>query len=490
MDKLVLFNNTTLNELLNKRLGESKFGENIQILTSISNIYEQLINLDVTHVIIGLPEDVGVYANYGKTGTSKAWEATLKVLLNIQSNEFTRANNVLILGHLDFTEEMQKVSELDVNHIKSITKARKIVNKIDKHVTHIIQQIVSAGKKPIIIGGGHNNAYGNIKGTSLAFKKPINVVNFDAHSDFGAEEGRHSGNGFSYAYAEGFLNNYFIFGLQRNYTSDKLFKTLKKFNLVKYNIFEDLEVGKELKFKKELERALKHVAGSPFGIELDCDAIENIHSSSMTPSGFSVNKARSFVSFFGKHENASYLHICEAAPTKKTENQIGKLITYLITDFIKAQTAIIIPFEACYAKDFYNLNIEWLQSFFYVEPYDEEVLSKPETYIINKGGHIFFAKLNNQIVGTVALMPLGTDGVFELTKMAVSPKHRGFKIGQQLMQHCIDFAKTIEIPKLIIYSSKRLENAIFIYKKYGFIEIPVEENSPYKRCDIKMELVF
>jgi formiminoglutamase len=336
MDKLVLFNTTTLNELLNKRLGESKFGEHIQILTSISNIYEQLISLDLTHVIIGFPEDVGVFANYGKTGTSKAWEATLKILLNIQSNEFTRANKVLILGHLDFTEELLKVSELDATKKKSIKKARKIVSEIDKHVTYIIQQIVSAGKKPIIIGGGHNNAYGNIKGTSLSLKKPINAINFDAHSDFRPEEGRHSGNGFSYAYAEGFLKNYFIFGLQRNYTSDILFKTLKKLILVKYNTLESIEVGNELIFEEELERALTHVSENPFGIELDCDAIENIPSSAMTPSGFSVNRARSFVSYFGKHENACYLHICEAAPTKETETQVGKLITYLIVDFINA----------------------------------------------------------------------------------------------------------------------------------------------------------
>ena len=336
MDKLVLFDKTTLNELLNKRLGESKFGEHIQILTSIFNIYEQLVNLDVIYVIIGLPEDVGVIANYGKTGTSKAWDSTLKVLLNIQSNEFTRADKVLILGHLDFTAEMLKVHELDLTKKKSINKARKIVSEIDKHVTYIIQLIVSAGKKPIIIGGGHNNAYGNIKGASLALKKPINAINFDAHSDFRPEEGRHSGNGFSYAYAEGFLKNYFVFGLQRNYTSDKLFKTLKKLKLVKYNMFEDLAVIKELKFKEELERALIHVNNNPFGIEVDCDAIENIPSSAMTPSGFSVNKARSFVTFFGKQKNASYIHVCEAAPSKKNETQVGKLITYLIADFINA----------------------------------------------------------------------------------------------------------------------------------------------------------
>lgn len=150
----------------------------------------------------------------------------------------------------------------------------------------------------------------------------------------------------------------------------------------------------------------------------------------------------------------------------------------------------IISFKTEFAKDFYNLNIEWLKTFFYVEPYDEEVLSKPEKYIINKGGHIFFAKLNDNIVGTVALMPIGIEGYFELTKMGVSPKHRGHNIGQQLMQYCIDFAKKNKIPKLIIYSSRKLENAIYIYKKYGFVEIPLESSTPYKRSNIKLELNF
>ena len=165
---------------------------------------------------------------------------------------------------------------------------------------------------------------------------PVNTVNLDAHSDFRSEEGRHSGNGFSYAFAEGFLDKYFIFGLHENYTSEKTFNTLNKVKAVKYNTFESIEIRQDLKFNAEMERALKHVSKDAFGIEIDCDAIENIPSSAMTPSGFSANKARRFVSYFGRNENAKYLHICEASPKKKSEKQIGKLITYLITDFIKA----------------------------------------------------------------------------------------------------------------------------------------------------------
>jgi len=148
----------------------------------------------------------------------------------------------------------------------------------------------------------------------------------------------------------------------------------------------------------------------------------------------------------------------------------------------------IISFDRKYEKDFYNLNIEWLKTFFYIEPFDKEVLSKPQDYIINKGGFIFFAKHDDVIVGTVALMPTQDKTILELTKMAVSPKHRGLKIGQLLMQHCIKYSKQNHFKSLILYSNTKLENAIYIYRKYGFIEIPVEINSPYKRSNIKMEL--
>ncbi|WP_418638767.1 formimidoylglutamase [Winogradskyella sp.] len=336
MEHLTLFTEKEQQQLLKKRTGETKFGEHVQLTTNLTNIYDDIVNLDVDFVLFGIKEDIGVYGNLGQTGTYKAWEATLKVLLNVQSNSFTQAKRVLILGHLEYSDKREELLTLNTSKKKNLNKIRKYTETIDKDVTHIVSSIIKAGKIPIIIGGGHNNAYGNIKGSALANNERVNVINFDAHSDFRAEEGRHSGNGFSYAYAEGFLKNYFVFGLHENYTSDTLLKTMKKVKSIKYNTYEAIEVRKELDFNSEMKNALTHVSEKPFGIEIDCDAIKNIPSSAMTPSGFSVKKARRFVNYFGKHENATYLHICEAAPTQKTETKVGKLITYLITDFIRA----------------------------------------------------------------------------------------------------------------------------------------------------------
>lgn len=148
----------------------------------------------------------------------------------------------------------------------------------------------------------------------------------------------------------------------------------------------------------------------------------------------------------------------------------------------------IINFTPQYASYFYDLNVEWLEKFFYVEPYDQKVLSNPQEFIIDKGGYIFFAKYNNEIVGTVAL--INQNSFFELSKMAVSPKYQGLKIGQKLMDYCINFSKQKNWKSIMLYSHRKLVPAINLYKKIGFIEVELEAESHYERSDIKMELVL
>jgi len=146
----------------------------------------------------------------------------------------------------------------------------------------------------------------------------------------------------------------------------------------------------------------------------------------------------------------------------------------------------IIPFDEKYSQYFYDLNAAWLKKYFYVEPYDEQVLSNPKKYVLSPGGFIFFAKYNHQIVGVVSLINQKT--FFELSKMAVSPKYQGLKIGQKLLEFCINFAKEQHWTSITLYSHRSLVAAIHLYRKNGFIEIPVEENSHYERADIKMIL--
>lgn len=144
-----------------------------------------------------------------------------------------------------------------------------------------------------------------------------------------------------------------------------------------------------------------------------------------------------------------------------------------------------VEFQESLAGYFKALNKHWLEKYFYVEPVDEEMLSNPKAFFIDKGEYIFFAKLGSAVAGTFALMKV-EEGVFELSKMAVDEKYQGRKIGNQLLAFCLLKAREVGAHKVILYSNTRLAPAIHLYKKYGFAEIPVG-NTEYKRSDIKME---
>ncbi|MEE3245534.1 MAG: GNAT family N-acetyltransferase, partial [Bacteroidota bacterium] len=124
-----------------------------------------------------------------------------------------------------------------------------------------------------------------------------------------------------------------------------------------------------------------------------------------------------------------------------------------------------------------------------VEPHDDEVLSDPDRFIIQPGGEILVALFDQKVVGVVALMP-DEHGIFEMTKMAVDANFRGQKIGQQLLRYTLDFAQQKGLDRLLLYSNRKLENAIYLYRKFGFEEIPLEHPNPYARADIKMEIRF
>lgn len=342
MEHLKVFTNKDLAQITNYRSGELKFGEKVQLLPTDQKVGEFLSKNDAEFVLFGIPEDIGVQANGGRKGAASAWKDAVKSILNIQHNKFCKGSNLIILGHLDFKKEMEIAETLKISEIEQRNQLHNLVSKIDKEVCHLVSVIVKAGKIPIIIGGGHNNSYGNIKGSALAKGQKINAINFDAHSDFRALEGRHSGNGFSYAFNEGFLKKYFAFGLHENYNSKLIMETFRKNEeSIQFNTYEEIKVRRTKSYSQELDDALAFIADDFFGIEIDLDSLPGIASSAMTPTGFSVEDARRFVDYFGRNENSIYLHIAEGAPEladEKNQHLVGKLIAYLITDFMKSKS--------------------------------------------------------------------------------------------------------------------------------------------------------
>lgn len=147
----------------------------------------------------------------------------------------------------------------------------------------------------------------------------------------------------------------------------------------------------------------------------------------------------------------------------------------------------ILPYRQKWAARFRELNLQWLEEYFYVEQHDRDLLDRCQETILDPGGLIFFYEQDNKIVGTFALIPL-ENGVYELGKMAVEKGYRGQGIGQRLLRFCIDLAKENEWHELLLYSNRKLHNSLHIYRKFGFTEVPLEKANPYARGDIKMSL--
>ena len=146
----------------------------------------------------------------------------------------------------------------------------------------------------------------------------------------------------------------------------------------------------------------------------------------------------------------------------------------------------IIDYSDRFQKDFQNLNYEWIEKYFELEESDERSLNKPKENILQPGGHIFLARHDNEIIGTCALIKVN-DNTYELAKMAVAGSKRGRGIGWLLGQTAIAKARELGAKTVFLESNTILKPAINLYQKLGFRKI-VGQPSPYKRCNIQMEL--
>lgn len=344
MKHFKFYNKKDILSLTKPRRFETKLGERIQSLKG-NEWPEALQQSAAKFVLVGIPEDIGVKGNYGTGGADTNWYPFLNSFLNIQSNDFCSGEDVLLLGHFDFGDLKYLIENNAYNEEEKIDAYRHAVNSIDDEVENLVKQIGAANKIPIIIGGGHNNAYPIIKGVSKGLMKAevipiaqINAINLDAHTDYRSMEGRHSGNAFRYAENDGFLGKYSIAGLHENYVSQNVLADISVNPFIQYTTYEDIFIREKKTWMQALAQAVSFTEDTYTGIELDADCVEGVLSSAVTPAGISVLQARQYVRYAASHSKAAYLHICEGASQLndgRKDDCTGKLLSYLVSDFVK-----------------------------------------------------------------------------------------------------------------------------------------------------------
>ena len=325
---------------------ETKLGERIRCISPGSNIEEALHQPSIKYVLFGMPEDIGVKANNGMGGADSAWEPFLKSFLNIQSNDFLDGYEVLLLGHFDFSEIANLIDQNADNYDEKLAAYRRAVSIIDDAVEQLMHVITQNKKMPIVIGGGHNNAYPCVKGAAKGWYKAgilelaqINVLNLDAHADYRPLEGRHSGNAFRYAEEDGYLEKYCVLGLHENYIQQNVWMDMVNNPFIDCITYEDIFLHEKRTFMQAIAHGCNFTSDTLVGIELDVDCIEHTLSSATSPVGITANHARQYIHFATADSRPAYLHICEGAThlsDGRTDVSTGKLISYLVSDFLKA----------------------------------------------------------------------------------------------------------------------------------------------------------
>lgn len=146
----------------------------------------------------------------------------------------------------------------------------------------------------------------------------------------------------------------------------------------------------------------------------------------------------------------------------------------------------IVLFQDAHAGAFRELNLEWIEEFFFVEDLDRKHLDYPRASFIDTGGAILIAELNGAVVGCCGLLK-HEGGVYEVSKMAVDRQLRGAGIGRVLLHEVIAHARSIGANRLDILSNTCLEPAIRLYRNMGFREVPFASDA-YERGNIAMIL--
>ncbi|MBS1512660.1 MAG: formimidoylglutamase [Bacteroidetes bacterium] len=334
--------------LTSTRRFETRIGEQLQVIKNESDWMTALQQAPAKYVLLGIPEDIGVRANKGKGGATTAWIPFLSAFLNTKSNDFFSGENMLLLGHFDFGDIKFLIDSNAYNPDELVDAYRHAVNIIDEEVENMIKVIAVCNKIPVVIGGGHNNAYPIIKGVAKGLHKTgavalaqINCINLDAHADYGPVEGRHSGNPFRYAEEDGYLGKYCIVGVHENNLSQNVLTDIHNNPFIDYITYEEIFIDERRNFIQAVAHATGFTEDTFTGIELDLDAVEYVLSSAASPCGITALQARQYINFTATDAKVAYLHICEGATQLEDgqkDDSTGKLIAYLVADFIKANT--------------------------------------------------------------------------------------------------------------------------------------------------------
>ena len=301
------------------RQGEVRLGQTLHALPSCATPDSYRCALTAARekgakvALLGVPESIGPRGNLGRGGAETAWPAALQGLCNLQATPFIASHELLLVGHVDCADLQEQAAALHTTNATELQGLRDLCQQLDQRVMQALLPLFSAGYEVILIGGGHNNAYPLLRSLSEATEQQVAAMNLDPHADFRAREGRHSGNGFSYAHTDGFLANYHVVGLHEGKNNAESLRQLSDAGFTYTSVHELYQSN----WSEQLAalRAQAQTWQRPLGIEIDVDALQGVPASALNFNGLGIQHGYTLIAELASLAQTRYLHLAEAAPS-------------------------------------------------------------------------------------------------------------------------------------------------------------------------------
>ena len=197
-------------------------------------------------VIIGYACDEGVRRNNGRVGAKDGPDAIRKCIGKLSPGAIDKGNIICEDGNLGKTQE---------------------------ELGEMVEKELKQGNFPLVIGGGHDIAYGHFLGINKAIKGTVGIINLDAHFDLRPfHNGGNSGTPFNQIStllkAQNKTFNYLPIGIRENSNSAELYHTAKTLN-VQYIPMEACTLDNIPQIKKTLQAFMDEVDCIYLTIDLD-----------------------------------------------------------------------------------------------------------------------------------------------------------------------------------------------------------------------------
>ena len=280
------------------------------------NLNDEAIKLKPnSYTLLGFCSDIGIQRNFGRTGAH--------------------------LGPNNFREIFAKYP---IHHPFTIFDAGNIIPKdgnledAQTFLANTIHQLLKINAFPIVIGGGHETAYGHFLGLQAFYQdQPIAILNFDAHFDLRTTTQSTSGSPFrqihQYLKQKKLPFNYYCAGIQPFSNCRSLFEYAKA-NDVQYLFAEQIHKHpNDLSFIEQIINTHQHIY-----VTLCLDVFHSsIAPGVSAPQAFGIhfNYVLDALKLIKSSQKAIALDIVELSPPHDIQSQTARLACGLLSQFLQ-----------------------------------------------------------------------------------------------------------------------------------------------------------